>query len=73
MVTEGGGEVDWPGAAEHTDGEVAQARHDLRSGPDPQLGGVLGERHIPRPVQPFSIAQCPRMRSASRAGLAGRR
>ena len=77
MVTERGGEVGRPSAAERADGEVAQAGHDLWAGPAPDLGGVLGEGHIPYVVQavldrcrPFSIAQCPRMRSASRAGLA---
>src|SRR5215217_3449304 len=51
VATEGGGEVDRPGAAEHADCEVAQACHDLWAGPGPHLGGVLGEGHIPHPVQ----------------------
>jgi hypothetical protein len=44
-------EVHWPGAAERADGEVAQAGHGLRAGPGAQLGGVLGEGHIPHPAQ----------------------
>jgi hypothetical protein len=51
VLAEGGGTVDWPGAAERTDGEVAQAGHDLWAGPGAQPGGVLGEGHIPDPVQ----------------------
>jgi hypothetical protein len=41
VATEGGGEVDRPGAAEQADCEVAQAGHDLGAGPGPDLGGVL--------------------------------
>ena len=70
VVAERGSEVDWPGAAERADDQVAQAGHDLWAGPGPDLGGVLGEGHIADVCRPFSIAQCPRMRSASRAGLA---
>jgi hypothetical protein len=46
VVTEGGGEVDWPRRAEQTDGEVAQAGHvtGARAGPD--VGAVLGEGDI---------------------------
>ena len=51
MVAERGGEVDRPSAAERADGEVAQAGHDLRAGRGPDLGGVLGEGHIPYVVQ----------------------
>jgi hypothetical protein len=51
VATEGGGEVGRSGMAEHADREVAQARHDLRGGPRPHLGGVLGEGHIPHVVQ----------------------
>jgi hypothetical protein len=29
VLAQRGGEVDRPGAAQHADGEVAQARHDL--------------------------------------------
>jgi hypothetical protein len=36
-VTERGGEVDRPSAAERADGEVAQAGHDLWAGPGPDL------------------------------------
>jgi hypothetical protein len=43
VVTEGSGEVDRPGAAEHADGEVAQAGHDVGAGAGAALGGVLGE------------------------------
>jgi hypothetical protein len=46
VVAEGGGEVDRPGSAEHADGEVAQAGHDLRGGAGAELGGVLGEGDI---------------------------
>jgi hypothetical protein len=70
MVAKRGGEVDWPGPAERADGQVAQGRHDVWAGAGPDLGGVLGERHVPDVGSPFSIAQCPQMRSASRAGLA---
>ena len=50
-IAERGGEVDRPGAAQHADGQVAQGRHDLRGGPGPDLGGVLGEGDIPHVVQ----------------------
>jgi hypothetical protein len=40
VVAEGGGEVDRPGSAEHADGEVAQAGHDLWAGPGADLGGA---------------------------------
>ena len=33
VLAEGGGEVDRPRPAEHTDGEVAQAGHDLGAAP----------------------------------------
>jgi hypothetical protein len=33
LVPQGGGEVDRPSAAQHADGEVAQAGHDLRAVP----------------------------------------
>jgi hypothetical protein len=51
VLAEGGSEVDRPGAAERADGEVAQARHDLRASPGAQLGGVLGEGHVADVVQ----------------------
>ena len=51
VVSEGGGKVDRPAAAQRADGKVAQARHHLRAGPGPHRGGVLGEGHIPHPVQ----------------------
>jgi hypothetical protein len=70
VLAEGGGEVDRPGVAERADDQVAQAGHDLRAGPGAQLGGVLGECHVPDVIKGFSIAKCPRMRSASRVGLA---
>jgi hypothetical protein len=51
MVAQRGGEVDRPGPAEHADDEVAQAGHDLRAGPGPDPGGVLGEGHVADVVQ----------------------
>jgi hypothetical protein len=51
VVAQRGGEVDRPGPAEHADDEVAQAGHDLRAGPGPDLGGVLGEGHVADVVQ----------------------
>ena len=59
-VAERGGKVDRPSAGQRADGEVAQAGHDLWTGAGAQPGGVLGEGHVADPVQPFSIAQCPR-------------
>jgi hypothetical protein len=41
VVAQRGGKVDRPGSAEHADGEVAQARHDLRGGTGADLGAVL--------------------------------
>ena len=70
VVAERGGEVDRPSLAERADGKVAQAGHDLQAGADPQLGGVLGEGHIPHPVQAVLDRPVPRRRSARRAGLA---
>jgi hypothetical protein len=70
VLAEGGGEVDRPGPAEGADDQVAQAGHDLRAGPGAQLGGVLGEGHVPHPVQAVLDRPVPRRRSASRAGLA---
>jgi hypothetical protein len=37
---ERGGEVDQPCPAQHANGQVAQAGHDLRGGPGSDLGGV---------------------------------
>jgi hypothetical protein len=51
VVAQGGGEVDRPGPAERSKGEVAQAGHDLRAGPGSQLRVVLCEGRIPHPVQ----------------------
>jgi hypothetical protein len=51
VAAQGGGEVDRSAATEHADCEVAQACHDLRASPGAQLGCVLGEGHIPHPVQ----------------------
>jgi len=51
VVAQRGGEVDRPGPAEHAYDEVAQAGHDLRSGPGAELGAILGEGHIADPVQ----------------------
>ena len=60
VVSQGGGEVDRPSAGQRADGPVAQAGHDVWGGAGAQPGGVLGEGHVADPVQPFSIAQCPR-------------
>jgi hypothetical protein len=70
VVAQGGGEVDRPRSAEHPDREVAQGRHDLRGGAGAELAGVLGVGGIADVCRPFSTAQCPRRRSARRAGLA---
>ena len=43
VLSEGSGEVDRPGAAEHADDGVAQAGHDVGAGAGANLGGVLGE------------------------------
>jgi SEC-C motif len=51
VVAQRGGEVDRPGPAEHADDQVAQAGHDLRGSPGADLGAILGEGHIPDPVQ----------------------
>jgi hypothetical protein len=51
VVTEGSGKVDGPGAAEHADGEVAQAGHDVGAGAGANLGGVLGEGGVAEVVQ----------------------
>jgi hypothetical protein len=70
VVAQRGGEVDWPGAAERADGEVAQAGHDLRAGPGAQLGGVLGEGHIPHPVQAVLDRPVPTEQVGEPGGLA---
>ena len=72
MVAERGGEVDRPSAAERADGEVAQAGHDLGAGPGPDLGGVLGEGHIPYVVQAVLDRPVPtdKVSEPSGAGLA---
>jgi hypothetical protein len=46
VVAQGGGEVDRPRPAEHADGQIAQAGHDLRAGAGADAGGVLAEGHI---------------------------
>jgi hypothetical protein len=51
VVAQRGGEVDQPGPAERADDQVAQAGHDLRAGPGPDLGGVLGKGYILHVVQ----------------------
>jgi hypothetical protein len=51
VVTEGSSEVDRPGAAEHTNDEVAQGRHDVRAAAAADLGGVLGIGDIADVVQ----------------------
>jgi hypothetical protein len=51
VVAQRDSEVDWPSSAERADDEVAQAGHDLRCGPSADPGAILGEGHIPDPVQ----------------------
>jgi hypothetical protein len=52
VVTEGSGEVDRPGAAEHADGQgLPRAGHDLRGGAAANLQGVLGEGGVAEVVQ----------------------
>jgi hypothetical protein len=51
VVTEGSSQVDRPGAAEHTNDEVAQARHRVWAATGPKLGSVLGEGDIADVVQ----------------------
>jgi hypothetical protein len=51
VVAQRSGEVDRPSAAQQADGQVAQGRHDLRAGPRPDLGVVLGKGHVPDVVQ----------------------
>jgi hypothetical protein len=46
VVTQRGGEVARPGAAEYADSQVAQGRHDLGRRPGPELGGVFCEGGI---------------------------
>ena len=50
-AAECGGGVDRPSAAERADDQVAQAGHDLWGSAGPQLPGVLGDGHVPDPVQ----------------------
>jgi hypothetical protein len=52
VVAERGGEVDRSCAVKRADGEVAQGGHDVGAAAGADLGGVLGEGHIPHPVQP---------------------
>jgi hypothetical protein len=68
-MTQGGGEVDRPGGAQHPDDQVAQGRHDAGAGAGVDLAGVLGEGDIAEVVQRLD-APVPRSRSARRAGLA---
>jgi hypothetical protein len=57
VLAEGGGEVDRPGAAERADDQVAQA--GMTCGPGAQLGGVLGEGHVPDVVLWVSVRTGP--------------
>ena len=41
MVAQGVGEVHRPGTTEHTDGEVAEGRHDLRAVAGAELAAVF--------------------------------
>jgi hypothetical protein len=59
VVSEGGGEVDRPSAAQHADGEVAQAGHDVWAGAGADLGAVLGEGGVADVMQRLD-GQCPR-------------
>ena len=69
VAAQGGREVDRPRPAERPDGEAAQDRHDVWGGAGADLGGVLTEV-TSRMWCSASMAQCPRSRSASRAGRA---
>jgi hypothetical protein len=60
VVSEGGGEVDRPGAAQRTDGQVAQAGHDVWAGAGAHLGAVLGESGVAEVVQAVLDRECPR-------------
>jgi hypothetical protein len=73
VVAEGGGEVDWSGAAQRADDQVAKARHDLRAGPGAQLGGVLGEGGVAEVVQAVLDRPVPAevVGEPGRAGLLG--
>lgn len=68
-MAQGGGEVDRARPTQHPNDQVAQGRHDVRAGAGADLAGVLGEGDFAEVVQRLD-AQCPRMRSARRAGLA---
>jgi hypothetical protein len=70
VVAQRGGEVDRPGPAERADGQVAQAGYDLRAGPGPAWEASSAKVTSRTSCRPFSIVQCPRIRSASRPGLA---
>ena len=67
VVAEGGGEVDRPRPAEHADGEVTQAGHNVGAGPDADLGAVLGEgdvadvmQRLDRPVPAQVVSEASR-------------
>ena len=51
MAAEGGGEVDRLRPAEHGDGKVAQAGHDVRAATGAHLGAVFGEGDVADVVQ----------------------
>src|SRR4029450_4078672 len=71
VVPQGSGEVDWPGAAQRADGQVAQAGHDLGAGAGAQLGGVLGEGGVAQVVPAVLDRPVPAevVGEAGRAGL----
>jgi hypothetical protein len=50
-----GGDVRLASQAEGTDGEIAPGGHGARRDACPQLGSILGERHIPDMVQGLDL------------------
>ena len=72
VVSEGGGKVDRPAAAQRADGKVAQAGHDMRAGAAADLGAVLGEGGVADVVQ--AVLDRPvATQQVGEAGGAGRR
>ena len=70
-MSEGCGEVDWSGAAQRADGQVAEAGHDVGAGAGAHLGAVLGEGGVAQVVQAVLDRPVPAevVGEAGRAGL----